>query len=231
MITIKGNRTFACASSLLPNRRVKWDSATSTVVYAGATDEAIGVTDGVPYNGRVAVIPITCPDGVAIEAADTIGVGVACYGAANGRVSVSNANGAVLVGTNWASGVVVNAFADVQLLNAPKWRRSFACASDLLSNRRVKWDSGTSTVVYAAATEEAIGVTDGVRVGGRVPVIPITSPFGVAIEAADTIGVGVACYGAANGRVSVSNAASAVLVGTNWGAGVVVSTLADVQLK
>lgn len=115
MRTIKGNRTFACASDLLPNRRVKWNAGTSTVIYCAAVDEAIGVTDGMPYNGRIAVIPINTDDGVAIEAADTIGVGVPCYGAANGRVSVSNAGGAVLVGTQWAAGVVVNAFADVQL--------------------------------------------------------------------------------------------------------------------
>lgn len=115
MITVKGSRTFNCAADLLPNRRVKWNSGTATVIYAGVTDEAIGVTDGMPYNGRIAVIPINTSHGVAIEAADTIGVGVACYGAANGRVSVSNAGGAVLVGTNWAPGIVVNAFADVQL--------------------------------------------------------------------------------------------------------------------
>jgi len=113
----KGSRTLPCASTVLNNRRVKWSGG--QLVLAGVTDNAIGITDGVPYlvNGvyYVAVISPKTEDGVTITAADTIGVGVTCYGAANGMVSVSSAGGAVTVGTNWAPGVVANANAEVQL--------------------------------------------------------------------------------------------------------------------
>jgi hypothetical protein len=109
---------------MLPNRRVKVDPGTpGGVIYAGATDVAIGVTEGNPLPGftttpgtttyRIAVINIKTEDGVSIEANDTIAQGASCYGSANGRVSNSSAYGAVLVGTNFAVGVVAGANTDV----------------------------------------------------------------------------------------------------------------------
>lgn len=118
MRSLKGSRTLPCASSVVNKRRVKWSSG--QLVLAGVTDVAIGITDGNPYQladgtYRVAMISPKTEDGVSITAADTIGVGVTCYGAANGMVSVSSANSAVVVGTNWAANVTANADADVQL--------------------------------------------------------------------------------------------------------------------
>ena len=109
---------------MLPNRRVKVDPSNPLgVIYAGATDVAIGVSDGFPSPGpttspgnptwQISVINNRTEDGVSIEANDTIAQNASCYGSANGRVSNSSAYSAVLVGTNFAANVVAGANADI----------------------------------------------------------------------------------------------------------------------
>ena len=126
MRTVRGSRTFTCSSALLPNRRVKPDPANpGGVIYAGATDVAIGVTEGDPTPGPtslpgtqtwlIAVISRKTEDRVEIEANDTIAVGQDVYGSANGRVSSSSAYSAVLVGTNFNANVVAGANCAVDL--------------------------------------------------------------------------------------------------------------------
>lgn len=113
MRTLKGSRTLPCDNTVVNKRRVKWSAGVLTL--AGATDAAVGITDGNPFNGYVAVISPKTEDGVSITSSGTIGVGAATYAAANGQVSASNAGGALLVGTNWAPNVTAGADTDIQL--------------------------------------------------------------------------------------------------------------------
>jgi predicted RecA/RadA family phage recombinase len=92
---------------------------------------------------------------------------------------------------------------------------SFIAGTDLLPRRRVKFQAGTLTtppqVVYAAATDQAIGVTEfGVLSGQNVTVRTMNDEgtFEIECVVGTAIARGTALYGAANGCVSDTVAGS-----------------------
>lgn len=113
--TLKGPRTLPCDGTVADKLRVKWNSGTSMLTACGTTDNAIGIVDGVPLNGRAAIINPITEDGVSILSSATIAVGGTCYAGANGTVAAA---GTIVVGVNWAPGVINGAWADVQMAKA-----------------------------------------------------------------------------------------------------------------
>lgn len=81
------------------------------------------------------------------------------------------------------------------------------------ANLRVKIASGV--LALAGAADEDVGTT-AARIEADVPgaVVLRSATGSVLMVAADEIAAGAAVYGGANGQVSASDAASAVLVGT-----------------
>ena len=118
MRTVAGDRTLPCDGTVLDKTRVKWNSGTSMLTLAGATDPAIGHVNGVPVNGRCVIISPLCEDGVALTSNSSIALGCTVYAAANGQVSSSSAGGALVVGTNWQPNLIAGGWADVQLAKA-----------------------------------------------------------------------------------------------------------------
>lgn len=83
-----GFKTFTAGAALEPWRRVKLDSTADQVVYAGAGEAFIGVTQDRAASGSpVSVKLVTAPGTFEICCASSVATsGTAMYGAANGKV-------------------------------------------------------------------------------------------------------------------------------------------------
>jgi len=98
----EGSRTFTAAADLEGRRRVKLKSGTTTtppeVVYAGAGEDYIGITEYAVKSGEPVAIRLKNDSGtfeVECHIKTAIAVGTGLYGAADGRVTDDNASGSV----------------------------------------------------------------------------------------------------------------------------------------
>jgi hypothetical protein len=91
--------------------------------------------------------------------------------------------------------------------------RTFTAGEDLLVNRRVKIESGTTTrppeVVYADAGEAYVGLTMSNVSDGDAVAVEVRTFLAVA---ADTFSIGATLYGAADGKVSDTSSGTAQFI-------------------
>lgn len=92
-------QTFIAGEALVVQRRVKLNAG--TVVYADATEKAIGVTQSSVASGSPIGIRLFNDTGsFALEANEAIAANQTIYGAADGKVSGTDGGGADVVGVN-----------------------------------------------------------------------------------------------------------------------------------
>ena len=158
--TLKGGRTLPCDNTVADGLRVKWNSGGYLTV-CGATDEAVGIVDGVPLANpsyasgyMCTIISPNTEDGVKMIAAGSIGQGVPVYAAAAGKIS---ATGTLEVGVNWTPSAVAGTWCDVQpLRNANRGSTSTVAATGSTQTDAAALNPGFNLVTGANATKGVV---------------------------------------------------------------------------
>jgi|TARA_R110000744_G_scaffold342326_1_gene447461 hypothetical protein len=93
-------------------------------------------------------------------------------------------------------------------------KQTFIAGEVLVVQRLVKLNAGT--VVYADATDKAIGVTTAtVASGSTIGVRLLNDTGSFAFEANEAIAANAVIYAADNGKISGTDAGSAIVIGVN----------------
>ncbi len=210
--------TFTAGEALLPKRRVKIESGTTTtppeVVYADAGEQCIGITgnEAIADGDPVSVTPFNLQGSYEGTAADSFSVGATLYGAADGKISDTSSGSAIGIALEAAT-------ADGDIV---QWM-PFAVLSTTAATVSYA-DAGGQT---AAATMEAVGAEVYTHILSAQQFIPIPLTAWMLGDGTNTVSYGGP---ATDPILDMTNADTDSALRFTWAATSVVPIIAQVPL-